>query len=140
MGAIRDVRSNLKPLIALEPQTISSDTTTTGEIIDTKDYDGGIVFTQIVNHTTGTFTPLIEEGDASNMSDASAVADANLIGDVKTGQEADAALASGQLVSSLGVVNNTKRYLRYKIVSTNSANGIVAATCHGKQENKPITN
>jgi len=136
----RDIRSNLKPAIAFEPQTISSDTTTTGEIIDTKDFDGGIVFTQMVNYTSGTFTPKLEDGDDSGLSDAAVVADANLIGDVKTGQEADAALTASQLVSSLGVVNNLKRYLRLSIVSSLGANGIVAASVHGKSEVAPITN
>ena len=136
-----DIRNQLKPLIALEPQDITTNTTTVGEIIDTKDYDGGIVFTQFINHTSGTFTPLIEEGDESNLSDSSVVADTNLIGDTKTGQEADAALTSAQLISSIGVVNNLKRYLRLSIVSTGiSGSNYVAATAHGRQEVSPIEN
>jgi len=141
MGALRDIRNQLKPEIALEPQDITTNTTTVGEIIDTKDYDGGIMFTMLINHTSGTFTPLLQEGDESDLSDAAAVDDANLIGDTKTGQEADAALTSAQLISSLGVVNNTKRYLRLSIVSTGiSGSNYVAATVHKYAEIMPITN
>ncbi|UCF50260.1 MAG: hypothetical protein JSU91_01910 [Thermoplasmatales archaeon] len=140
MGAIRDIRSQLSPIIALEPQTINTDTTTVGEIIDTKNYDGGIVFTQCVNYTTGTFTPLLEESDSDSFATSNVVADTNLIGDVKTGQEADAALSASQLISSLGVVNNLKRYLRLSIVSTDSADGIVSAVAHGKNEIAAISN
>jgi hypothetical protein len=141
MGAIRDIRSQLKPEIALEPQTINTDTTTTGAIIDTADYDGGIVFTQSVTHTSGTFTPSIEESDSATFaSGVTAVADANLIGDTKTGQEADAALTAAQLISSLGVVNNLKRYLRYKMVSSLGANGVVSAVVHKRAEITEISN
>lgn len=141
MGTKMDIRSQLAPKIALEPQTINTDTTTVGEIVDTANEDLGIVFTQMVNWTSGTFTPLLEESDSLTFaSGVTEVADANLIGDVKTGQEADAALTSAQLVSSLGVVNNVKRYLRLSIVSTGGANGIVGATAHSHSELVPISN
>lgn len=140
MGAVRDIRSQLQPAIALEPQTINTDTTTTGEIIDTKDLDGGVMFTQCVTWTTGTFTPFIEESASDSFATSNAVADVNLIGDTASGQEADAALTTGQLVTSLGVVNNLKRYLRLSIVSSGSADGVVAAVFHGKNEIAKISN
>ena len=141
MGAVRDIRNQLKPGIALEPQTINSDTTTVGEIIDTADFDGGIVFTQFITHTSGTFTPSIEESESATFASGNtAVIDANLIGDVDTGQEADSALTAAQLISSIGVVNNIKRYLRYSIVSSLGANGVIGACVHKHAEVKPISN
>lgn len=145
MGAIRDIRNQLEPNIALEPQVINSDTTTVGEIIDTADYDGGIVFTQLINWVSGTFTPKIEESDSETFAaGVTEVADESLIGDVKTGQEADSALTSAQLISSIGVVNNIRRYLRYNIVSTGagqeSPNNIIASVCHKHAEVAKISN
>lgn len=137
---LRDIRNQLKPIIALEPQTINSDTTTAGEIIDTKDIDGGLVFLLSCTHTSGTFTPLIHDGDESNLSDAAVVADTYLIGDTKTAQEAGAALTADQLTSSIGVVNNMKRYVRISIVSTGTADAIVSVEAAGKSEQAPITN
>ena len=140
MGAKRDIRNQLKPNIALEPQVINTDTTTVGEIIDTANFDGGIVFSQLITWTSGTFTPLYEESDSDSFATSNVVSDDNLIGDVKTGQEADAALTSAQLISNVGVVNNLKRYLRESIVSSLGANAVIAATCHKHEEILPITN
>jgi hypothetical protein len=141
MGTTREIRNELKPFIALEPQVINSDTTTVGEIIDTADFDGGIVFVQSIAWTAGTVTPLIEESSADDFgSDVSDVADANLVGDVETGQEADSALTTGALISSLGVVGNVKRYLRYSMVSTGSANVVASAVALAKSEVSPISN
>ena len=68
MGALKDIRNQLKPLIALKPQQINTDTTTNGEIIDTAEYDGGIVFTMSMAYTTGTFTPNFASGYSSKLS------------------------------------------------------------------------
>ena len=125
----------------MEPQTINTDTTTVGEIIDTADYDGGIVFTQFITHTSGTFTPLIEESDSATFASGNTnVADTSFIGDVSTGQEVDSALTAAQLISSIGVVNNLKRYLRYSIVSTLGADGVIGSCVHKKAEIVKISN
>jgi len=141
MGAKRDIRSDLLPNIAIEPQVINTDVTTVGEIIDTADYDGGILFTHQVAWTSGLFTPLIEESDSQTFAaGTTVVSDINLIGDVKTGQEADAALSAAQLIASLGVVNNLKRYLRASVVTSLGADGVYSASWHKKAEVQPISN
>ena len=38
MSGVRDIRNQLKPFVALLPQTIATDTTTVGPIIYTADY------------------------------------------------------------------------------------------------------
>ena len=121
----RDLRNQLKPLIAIEPQVINTQATVTGEIIDCADFNDGIVFTMFCDHSTGTFTPLVEHGDESNLSDNAAVPDTMLIGDTTTAQEAGAALSASRLVSSIGVVNNLKRYVRLSVISSDTSGTIL---------------
>lgn len=142
MSALRDIRNELKPLIALEPSVIASDTTNVGPIIDSADFDGGVMLTLALNGANpGTFTPLIEQSSQANFGgDVSDVADENLIGDVETGQEADAAL-SADGISNLGVVNQPKRYLRMSVVSSSTSGASdFAAFWHGKAEVSKISN
>jgi hypothetical protein len=67
-----------------------------------------------------TFTVLLEEGDASNLSDAAAVADADLLG-----TEAGAAplLGSDDKVGKLGYIGK-KRYIRATITPANNSGNI----------------
>lgn len=139
--SVRDIRNQLKPLVALAPQTIGSNTTTVGPIIDSADYDGGLMFTLNADWTDGLFVPLVEQSsDSAFGSDVSDVADENLISDVDAGQEADAAI-SADGVKNLGIVNQPKRYLRLSIVSTGVSTGaIVSSVYHGKSEVAKISN
>ena len=133
---IRDIKNDLETKVVLA-QLINSDTTSVGAIIDTQGLDRGLLYTILsTSRTDGTYTPLIEEGDASNLSDASAVADANLIG-----TEAAAALSAdttdGTVLKSIGVIG-TKRYLRLSIVSTSVTTGatIAVVAVYSKNELK----
>ena len=118
----KDIRSDLQPILAFNTQVVSTDTTTTGGIIDTADFDNGIVFVPVAGvYTDGTYNFLIEEGDAANLSDAAAVADANLIG-TEAGLALTAADAEGSILGSIGVVT-AKRYLRISVVSTATTTG-----------------
>lgn len=141
MSGLRDIRNQLKPLVALAPVTIGSNTTTVGAIIDTADYDGGVMFIMNAEWTDGLFTPLVEESaDSAFGSGVTAVADANLIGDVDSGQEADAAIGADG-VKSLGVVNQAGRYLRLSIVSTGVTTGAIFSSAWlGKAEVAKISN
>ncbi len=141
MSALRDIRNQLKPEVALAPQTIASDTTTVGAIIDTADADSGVMLTINAEWTDGLFTPLIEQSsDPAFGSDVSDVADENLIGDVETGQEADAAI-SADGIKNLGVVNQPGRFLRLSMVSTGTTSGaIISSEWHLKKEVSKISN
>lgn len=120
--AIKDIRSNLLSKSAFATAAISTDTTTNGTIIDTADYDAGVMFEVFCTaYTDGTYTPLIEEGDDSGLSDASAVADANLIG-TEAGAALSAATVGGGVLNTIGVFG-TKRYLRLSFVSTSTSTG-----------------
>jgi len=132
----RDLRSNIASDLGFYA-VINSDTTTTGQIVDTADYDGGVMFSfAAIVYASGTFTPLIEEDDDPTMATATAVADSSLIG-----TEADAALSAatavGTSMTTLGVVC-TKRYVRVSIVSTGTADGTIVATTNKTPEIKPV--
>lgn len=129
---IKDIRSDLLPKLAFNA-IINSDTTTNGAIIDTANFDGGIVFTILTSiFNAGTYTPVLEESDDSGMSGANDVADANLIG-TEAGAVLSAASSLGANLVSLGAFG-TKRFLRLKIVSASSTTTTVVSTFHGASE------
>lgn len=78
----RDNFSTQKVLRALVSTDIGSNTTTNGDILDTADYDMGVFFAfDITAYTDGSFAISYEEGDESNLSDATAVPVEKVIGD-----------------------------------------------------------
>ena len=115
----REQASELKTTPALNPQTISSDTTTAGTIIDTQGYDALFFAMQSGTLTDGTYTPLIQHGDESDLSDAAAVDDADL-----TATEASAAFAAtdDNVCKKIGYLG-TKRYVRLSFVSASTSSG-----------------
>ena len=129
---MKDIRSDLSYAIALAPVAIAADTTTVGtNIIDTADYDMGLMVTQFATVTDGTFTPALLENTTSTTVGATAIADANLIG-----TEATAALTTANTASTIGI-NNTKRYVLYSLVSASTNTGAtVGAIFHKKAEIK----
>ena len=122
--AKKDQLSDIKELNAFDIQAISSDTTTNGDIIDTQGYESVSFVFQSGTITDGDYTVLIQEGDDSGLSDASAVADADLL-PVGTGQEAAASFdadTDDNLVTKIGY-RGSKRYVRFNVVSTNTTTG-----------------
>ena len=120
---MHDLKTNIQTKIALNVQTINSDTTTDGVIIDTQGFLSLTFIHLSGTLTLGTFTPKIMHGDAANLSDAAEVTDAFLIG-----TEAQAALvaADDNKTKRIGCVGH-KRYVRFSDVSTDSADGLVGA-------------
>jgi len=119
----QDQLAKLKLTSALNPVALSSATTTAGIIIDTKGYES-LTFALQATVSTGTYTPLIESGDDSGLSDAAAVADTELL-PTGTGQEATSALtASG--TKKIGY-RGTKRYVRLSVVSSGTVSGTVSS-------------
>lgn len=117
---MRDLHSNIKQEVALDIQAISTDTTTAGNIIDTKGFQGLEFINFSGTITDGDYALLIEHGDEANLSDAAAVPDADLIG-----TEADASFTSDDdddKALRLGYIGE-KRYVRASIVSTNTSTG-----------------
>lgn len=119
---MRDMKNNVKVLNALDIQTIATDTNTDGEIIDLRGFESCTFVFQTGTVTDGDYTVVIQEGDEANLSDADAVADKDLLG-----TEADASFDADDddnEVSKIGYVGE-KRYVRMRIVSTNTSSGAV---------------
>lgn len=116
---MRDLHNNIKAEVAFNTASITTNTTTVGRIIDMQGFSSAEFLIQAGNLIDGTYTPLIEEGDASNLSDASAVADSNLLG---TEAAAVFIATNDHIVNKIGYIGN-KRYIRLSIVSTGITTG-----------------
>lgn len=112
-----DMHSDVYAAVARNVAAIDSDTTTAGTIIDTLGYEGLEFVFFSGARSDGTFTPLIEESDAANLSNSNEVADEDLVG-----TEAAAAIAAANTVKRLGYVGH-KRYVRLSVVSTGTDSG-----------------
>lgn len=133
---MRDLHNNIKAESAFDTAAISSDTTTAGNVIDMQGYGAVEFIIQSGTLTDGTYTPLIQEGSAANLSDASAVADADLLG-----TEAAAALDANDddTVTKIGYIGN-KRYVRLSVVSASTTSGgtISAVAIKSKAADLPV--
>jgi len=125
---MRDQMSNIAPVQVLAP--VAARTDNTALVGNTVDRLGFGSLTYLINvgantDTDVTFTVLLEDGDASNMSDAAAVADAQLIG-----TEALAAFAFGDdnKMRKLGYIGN-KRYSRLTITPVGNNSGNIFVSC-----------
>lgn len=117
----------LRPVIAPAANNNLGTTPLVGTIIDRAGYEAltyGII-TGTLSDTDATYTVLLEESDASNMSPANAVADADLIG---TEAAAGFIFSDDGVTRKLGYVGN-KRYTRLTITpaAANDGNSPIAA-------------
>lgn len=119
MAILRDLHNNISVEPALDVAVITTDTTTAGDIIDTRSAEAVEFVIVSGTLTDGTYTPLVEDGDDSGLSDAAAVADADLLG-----TEADAAFAAtdDNAVKKVGYAGS-KRYVRLSLVSASTTTG-----------------
>lgn len=114
-----DLHHEQKGEIALQAALISTNTTTVGAIIDTKDF-GGIeffVFAGVV--VNGAFNVLIEHGDDAGLSDAETVPAADLLGTPAEIDTTDDIRRVGYIGGTLADGTFAKRqFVRLSIVST----------------------
>lgn len=134
--AVKDIRSSLLPELAFSA-TISSDTDTVGAVIDTAQFDLGLVFNfMALNFSDGVYTPKIEEDDDVGFSSPSEIEAGRLIGSI-AGVTLSALSAQGSELGSIGVFGN-KRFIRITITSTGTSTGSdVVATINKKAEVSP---
>ena len=128
MSTMTDIHNNITPSVAIEPQALSGTTDVVGEIIDTKGYSACefVLITDAIAVGSLDAQLLIEEGDASNLSDAAAVSDTFLIG-----TEALTAISAtdDKVAKRLGL-RITKRYARATLtVTTNAGTDVIGAVC-----------
>jgi hypothetical protein len=115
---MRDLHNNINAARGISPAAITAgNATLTSQTIDVAEY-GSVEFVfQSGTITDGTFTVTLYEGDASNMSDETAVADADLLGTEPVFADTD-----DNTVKKVGYKGN-KRYVRAKAVQTGATTG-----------------
>ena len=116
-----DLKTNIDSSVALNSATISSDTTTVGNVIDTAGFDSVTFIASIGTRTDGTYTPVITESATSGGS-YTAVDDADLIG-----TEAAAALTASNTSSIIGYVGK-KQFVKFSFASTSTSSGSTGCT------------
>lgn len=119
---MRDFMNGVHVVRAISPQAARTDNTAiVSQIIDRAGYDGlGFAINIGTNtDTNATFTVLVEHGDASNLSDASSVPDAQLTG---TEVLASFDFADDNEVRKIGYVGS-KRYVRLTITPAANDSG-----------------
>lgn len=116
---MKDRFNCMHPLRCISPVSVSDTTAQVGQIIDKKGFEAltYVIATGSIADADATFTVLLEEGDAANLSDAAAVADADLIGtEVLAGFQYD----DDNETRKLGYIGS-KRYTRLTITPVNNA-------------------
>lgn len=143
---MRDHISNIQVKRAISPVSVADNTAQVSQIIDRLGFDSlsFLILTGSLADADATFTVLVEEGDAANLSDAAAVADADLIAQdtsSATAPEAQASFtfAADDQVRKIGY-RGIKRYVRLTITPASNASAAVLAACAvlGCAEVKPV--
>lgn len=118
---MNDLMNSITPRRSISPVAAVDNTALVGQIIDRQGYNSltYVIATGSLPDADATFTVLLEEGDAANMSDAAAVADADLLG---TEALASFTFASDNKCFKLGYIGS-KRYTRLTITPANLAAG-----------------
>ena len=103
----------------------SDDTAYVSQIIDTKNYKNVefVMLTGSLADANATFAVLVEEGDASNLSDAAAVADADLNG---TEAAAGFTFAADNTIEKIGY-RGLKRYVRLTVTPSGNTGDVYLA-------------
>lgn len=117
---MRDLMNNIHPRRAIDPVVGAADNTAqVSQIIDRQGFESltFLIATGAVADADATFTVLVEDGDAANLSDAAAVADSDLIG---TEALASFTFADDNETRKIGY-KGTKRYVRLTITPANNA-------------------
>lgn len=118
----KDLHNNVKIAKARSSAAITTNTTSAGDIIDTHDYQSLEFAILSATITDGTFTPLIEVGNDSGLSDAVTVSsDSNAI--LGTVALATFVAADDNTVKKIGVRKDGYRYARLSLVSTGVTSG-----------------
>lgn len=138
--SLQDLHNNITPKPVIYPVSVADNTAQVGQIIDHQGYDSAeyIVATGSLADADATFTVLLEEGDNAALSDAVAVADANLLG---TEALASFIFSDDNKCFKLGYKGN-KRYTRLTITPANNASAAVlcAVAILGEPRVGPTTN
>lgn len=131
---MKDLHNNVKARLGLSVQDITTDTTTSGEIIDTAGYEGLEFAIGSGTITDGTYAVTVWESEDSGMSGAIVVPAAETLGD------ADFVAADDDEVHQIGSVGK-KRYQQLRVVSASTSSGgtnFFATAILGKPHHMPV--
>lgn len=121
----KDLHNNIEPARALDPVVVTDNTAQVSQIVDTANFHSVelLILTGTLSDADTTVTLLIEEGNQSNLSDAAAVADADLLG---TEAGVNLTFAADSKVMKIGYTGS-KRYLRATATPANNTGNIPIA-------------
>ena len=125
---MRDLHNKIHPVRVISPVAgAANDTAFVGQIIDHQGHDSAeyVILLGALPDADATFTVLLEEGNAANLSDAAAVADADLVG---TEAQAGFTFAADDTLKKLGYIG-AKRYTRLTITPANNTGANLIAAC-----------
>lgn len=137
---MRDTFSDIHPLRCIAPVSVADNTAQVGQIIDRANFQSltYVIAPGAIADADATFTVLLEEGDAANLSDAAAVADADLLGtELLAGFQFD----DDNETRKLGYIGS-KRYTRLTITPVGNASAALlsAVAILGHARLKPTAN
>lgn len=130
---MRDISKNLLAALSIDPQAITSDTTTNGASMDVRGYDAAMVIFQSIDAVTdGSYALTIQESD-----------DDITFTDVDSSEQIGTLTAftsSAEGMQQAGYVGN-KRYIRAVITSTSTTCGgtFAASIIAGYPHNAPTS-
>lgn len=116
---MKDLANNIHVARAIAPVSVSDNTAQVSQIIDRRGYDSltFLIAAGSLADADVTFTVLVEDGDNSGLSDAAAVADAELVGtELLAGFQFD----DDNEPRKIGYLG-AKRYVRLTITPANNA-------------------
>lgn len=133
-----ELHNNVKFSRGISPVSVADTTPLVSQILDTANFGANelAIATGSIADADATFTVLIEEGDAADLSDASAVADADLLG---TEAQAGFQFDDDNETRKIGYIG-AKRYLRATItpVANASAALITAMWVQADPRKSPV--
>lgn len=120
---MKDLYSHIRPVRAISPVSVSDNTAQVSQIIDRQGFNSltCVIALGGIADADATFTVLVEDGDVSNLSDAAAVPDDQLIGtELQAGFQFD----DDNETRKIGYLGN-KRYVRLTITPVGNASAAV---------------
>jgi hypothetical protein len=122
---MRDLHNHLKFVRAISPVSVADNTAQVSQVIDRLGFESleFVIATGTLGDAGAEFAVLVEEGDASDLSDAAAVADADLLG---TEAQAGFIQSDDDEIRKIGYKGN-KRYVRLTITPANNATAALLA-------------
>jgi hypothetical protein len=137
---MRDQMNNINPRTAIAPVSVADNTAAVSSIIDVTGHDSltFVIATGSLADADATFAVLVEDGDAANLSDATAVSDDYLVGTEALAGFTFAADNSTRKIGYVGI----KRYVRLTITPTGNASAalICAVAILGEPHRRPTPN